>query len=167
MNTERVRALVFVMWLKTSGFFGAPWYKLSYMFKSVVKICHIVSLFILNSSAIILMLEWRSALTRIPTFSIPSPTLIVNGWPALSPSSANSLPSGNLLCYSDTWDLDKVFSAYASPNKLNVFFSFTRNLLLISCSFFYQAGSQVEKVFYKHYYWSIVWHTTGRRFNGD
>jgi hypothetical protein len=65
------------------------------------------------------MPEWRSVLTRFLNFSTFLPIFIVTGRPGRS-SSIASLPSDTILCHSDTWALDTVFSPYASRNKLNI-----------------------------------------------
>jgi hypothetical protein len=53
-SAERVEALVFVLWLKTGGFFGTALAYTFFMFQFVVKICLGFPLSIFNHSAIIL-----------------------------------------------------------------------------------------------------------------
>jgi hypothetical protein len=71
-----------------------------------------------------------------------------------------------------------IFSICLIYNKLNisvaVSFSLTGNLMLNCCSVFYQVWSwQVKKSFLEYCYWpllqgnSLVWHVTGRRYNGN
>jgi len=143
VSTEHVQALVFVFQLKSGICFGTILAHTLSMFTFVVKVCLTISLSIFNSSAVILMPKW-SVLTRsLHLFHISS-VFIITGKIGHSSSSMSCLSSENLLCHSDIWAVDMVlFSPYTSHNILNVsvpvVFSFTRNLMLIHCSIFYQA----------------------------
>jgi len=76
--TERVRALVFILWLKTGGFFGTILAHTFFMFQFVVKIRLTVSLSIFSSSAVFLMPNRRSVLTRVLTLSTFSSVFIAH-----------------------------------------------------------------------------------------
>jgi hypothetical protein len=92
---------------------------------------------ILNSSAVIEVPKRRYVLTRVSPFPYFYQFFVTVPAGSLS-SSTSSLPSEHLLCHSNTWALDKVFSPHASHNKLKglvaVFVSTTGNLVLIRCS---------------------------------
>jgi hypothetical protein len=120
--TERVWALVFLLRLKAGGFFGTILANTFFVFKFVVKICLDVSLSIFKCSAIILMPKWRSVLTQALTFPKFSSVFVVIGWPVLSSFSRSSLPLHlKSSCVIQTRRaLDKLFSLYASRNKLKV-----------------------------------------------
>jgi len=100
VSTERVRALVFVLWLKSGGFFGTI---LAHTFFTLK--CLTVSLSI--SSAIVLIPKRRSLLSVILTSSTFSSVLIVANWPSLASSYASSLSSEKVLCHSNTGAFDK------------------------------------------------------------
>jgi hypothetical protein len=101
VSTERVRAFVFLLWLKTGGFEVTILEHTCFAFEFVVKICLPVPLSTFKSSAIILMPERRSVLTRLLAFSAYSSLFIVAERPARS-SYTSSVPSENFLCHSNT-----------------------------------------------------------------
>ena len=78
--------------------------------KSSFTICHTVSLFIFNSSAITLTPNLRSECTKVRTLCTFTSVLCVFGCPLLVSSCTSSRPSLNHLCHSKTLDFFIVYS---------------------------------------------------------
>jgi len=113
-STERIWALVFVLWPVIGGFFGVILAHTFFMLKFVSPLF----LPIFNSSALILMPTRRTVLTGVRIFSTFSSVFIVAGWPRRSSSSTCSVYHWN------TPVLHEVSCPYTSHNKLNVSWQF-------------------------------------------